>query len=118
MFLLENNSKRLQSALVTAQQAVYSLKKIQVRVKEIRSTKEFQRLYDQSIKLADLRNENELQKWKRQKQAPRRLFDIFQYLFEFNIMRKTKWTFRICCEAVDSVVEALQMRFRQEDSII
>ena len=49
MFLLENNSKTLQSALVTAEQAVYSLKKIKVRQQEIRSTKEFQRLYDQTV---------------------------------------------------------------------
>ena len=52
MILLENNSKRLQCASVTAEQAVYSIRKIHVRLQEIRSTEEFQRLYDQTIKLA------------------------------------------------------------------
>jgi hypothetical protein len=70
--LLENNSKKLQSASLTAEQAVYSIKKMQVRLQEMRSKEEFQCLYDQTIKLADLRDENETQKLKRQKSAPRR----------------------------------------------
>ena len=65
--LLENNSKKLQSASLTAEQAVYSIKRMQVCPQEMRSIEEFQRLYDQTIKLADLRDENEMQKSKRQK---------------------------------------------------
>ena len=73
--LLENNSKQLQTASLTAKQALSSIKKLQVRLQEMRSIEEFQRLYDHTIKLANLRDENERQKSKRQKSAPRRLFD-------------------------------------------
>ena len=67
--LLENNSRNLQSFSLTAEQAVYGIKKMLVRLQEMRSTDEFQRLYDQTIKLADLRDENETQKSKRHKSA-------------------------------------------------
>ena len=73
--LLENNFKQLQTASLTAKQALSSIKKLQVRLQEMRSIEEFQRLYDHTIKLANLRDENERQKSKRQKSAPRRLFD-------------------------------------------
>ena len=52
--LLENNSKQLQTASLTAEQALSSIMKLQVRLQEMRSTEEFQRLYDHTIKLANL----------------------------------------------------------------
>ena len=116
--LLENNSKKLQSASLTAEQAVYSIKKMQVRLQEMRSKEEFQRLYDQTIKLADLRDENETQKLKRQKSAPRRLSDYVAHssspssVKEMDIITEL---LRLYYEAVDSVAEALQRRFRQDD---
>ena len=74
--LLENNSRNLQSSSLTAEQAVYGIKKMLVRLQEMRSTDE---LYDQTIKLADLRDENETQKSKRHKSAPRHLSDYFAH---------------------------------------
>ena len=65
--LLENNSRNLQSSSLTAEQAVYGIKKMLVRLQEMRSKYKFQRLYDQTIKLPDLRDENETQKSKRHK---------------------------------------------------
>ncbi|XP_028414610.1 zinc finger MYM-type protein 1-like [Dendronephthya gigantea] len=116
--LLENNSKNLQSASLTAEQAVYSIKKLQVRLQEIRSEEEFQRLYEQTMKLAELREEHETQKSKRQRKAPCRLSEYVAHssspssATEMNI---TTELLRIYYEAVDAVVEALQGRFRQED---
>ena len=52
---------------------------MQVRLQEMRSTEDFQRLYDQTIKLANLRDENEAQKSKRHKSAPRHLSDYFAH---------------------------------------
>ena len=91
---------------------------MQVRLQEMRSTEEFQRLYDQTIKLADLRDENETQKSKRQKSAPRRLSDYVAHSSSpssANEMDITTELLRLYYEAVDSVVEALQRRFGQED---
>ncbi len=116
--LLENNSKKLQSASLTAEEAVYSVKKMPVRLQEMRSTEEFQRLYDQTIKLADLRDENETQKSKRQKSAPRCLSDNVAHSSSpssANEMDITTELLRLYYEAVDSVVEALHRRFGQED---
>ena len=64
--LLENNSRNLQSSFLTAEQAVYGIKKMLVRLQEMRS------------------------------------------------MDNAKELLRICYEAVDSLVEALQKRFRHE----
>ena len=114
--LLENNSKKLQSASLTAEQAVYSIKRMQVRLQEMRSIEEFQRLYDQTIKLADSRDEKEMQKSKRQKSTPRNLSDFVIHsssLSPGNEMDKE--LLRLYYEAVDSVVEALHRRFRQDD---
>ena len=116
--LLENNSKQLQTASLSAEQALSSIKKLQVRLQEMRSTEEFQRLYDHTIKLANLRDENEAQKSKRQKSAPRRLFDYAtdrsspSPVKEVNIATEL---LRLYYEAVDSVVEALQRRFCQKE---
>ncbi len=108
---MENNSKKLQSASLTAEQAVYSIKKMQVRLQQMRSTEEFQRLYDQTIKLADLRDENETQKLKRQTSAPHHLSDYVAH----SSSDITTELLRLYYEAVDSVVKALQRRFGQED---
>ena len=116
--LLENNSKQLQTASLTAEQAVSSIKKLQVRLQQMRSTEEFQRLYDHTIKLANLRDENEAQKSKRQKSAPRRLFDYATDRSSPSPVKEVNITtelLRLYYEAVDSVVEALQRRFCQED---
>ena len=116
--LLENNSRNLQSSSLTAEQAVYGIKKMLVRLQEMRSTEEFQRLYDQTIKLADLRDENETQKSKRHKSAPRHLSDYFAHSSSPSSVIETdnaKELLRICYEAVDSLVEALQKRFRHEN---
>ena len=116
--LLENNSRNLQSSSLTAEQAVYGIKKMLVRLQEMRSTDEFQRLYDQTIKLADLRDENETQKSKRHKSAPRHLSDYFAHSISPSSvieMDNAKELLRIYYEAVDFLVEALQKRFRHED---
>ena len=116
--LLENNSRNLQSSSLTAEQAVYGIKKMLVRLQEMRSTDEFQRLYDQTIKLADLRDENETQKSKRHKSVPRHLSDYFAHSSSPSSvieMDNAKELLRIYYEAVDSLVEALQKRFRHED---
>ena len=116
--LLEKNSKKLQSASLTAEDAVYCIKKMQVRLQEMRSIEEFQRLYDKAIKLADLREENETQKSKRQKSAPRRLSDYVahsSFPSSVNEMDITTELLRLYYESVDSVLEAQQRRFRQED---
>ena len=116
--LLENNSKKLQSASLTAEEAVYCIKKMQVRLQEMRSTEEFQRLYDKAIKLADSREENETQKSKRQKSAPRRLSDYVahsSFPSSVNEMDITTELLRLYYESVDFVLEAQRRRFRQED---
>ena len=116
--LLENNSRNLQSSSLTAEQAVYGIKKMLVRMQEMRSTDEFQRLYDQTIKLADLRDENEIQKSKRHKSAPRHLSNYFAHSSSPSSvieMDNAKEILRIYYEAVDSLVEALQKRLRHED---
>ena len=116
--LLENYSRNLQSSSLTAEQAVYGIKKMLVRLQEMRSTDEFQRLYDQTIKLADLRDENETQKSKRHKSALRHLSDYFAHSSSPSSvieMDNAKELLRIYYEAVDSLVEALQKRFRHED---
>ena len=91
---------------------------MQVRLQEMRSTEEFQRLYDQTIKLADLRDENETQKSKRQKSAPRRLTDYVAHSSSPSSVKEMDITtelFRLYYEAVDSVAEVLQRRFRQDE---
>ena len=117
--LLENNSRNLQSSSLTAEQAVYGIKKMLVRLQEMRSTDEFQRLYDQTIKLADLRDENETQKSKRHKSAPRHLSDYFAHSSSLSsvieMYNAKELLLRIYYEAVDFLVEALQKRFRHED---
>ena len=103
---LENNSRNLQSSSLTAEQAVYGIKKMLVRLQEMRSTDEFQRLYDQTIKLADLRDENETQKSKRHKSAPRHLSDYFAHSSSPSSvieMDNAKELLRIYYEAVDSL---------------
>ena len=50
-YLLENNSKQLQSATLTAEQAKASIDKHYIRLQELRSSTEFQRLYAKTEKL-------------------------------------------------------------------
>ena len=112
--LLENNSRNLQSSSLNAEQAVYGIKKMLVRLQEMRSTDEFQCLYDQTVKLADLQDENETQKSQRHKSAPRHLSDYFAHSSSPSSvieMDNAKELLRIYYEAVDSLVEALAEMF-------
>ena len=52
--LLENNSKQLQSATLTAEQAVYSIKKLRVGMQELRSAEEFQRRWHTTIEKKEI----------------------------------------------------------------
>ena len=116
--LLENNSKQLQSATLTAEPAVYCIKKLRVRMQELRSAEEFQRLYDQTKKIPDLRPIDETQQSKRKKSAPRHQSAYVAHssspLSATEMDNKVELS-RLYYEAVDSVVVALLRRFYQED---
>ena len=100
--LLENNSNQLQSATLTAEQAVYSIKK----------------LYDQTKKIPDLRPDDETQQSKRKKSAPRHLSAYVAHSSLPSSATEMDNKAELSClyyEAVDSVVEPLLRRFHQQD---
>lgn len=66
--------------------------------------------------LADLRDENETQKSKRQKTAPRNLTDFVTHSSSLSPANEMdKELLRLYCETIYSVVEALHRGFLQED---
>ena len=50
-FLLENNSKQLQRVDLTAEQARTSINKTYIRLEELRSSEEFERLFEKARKI-------------------------------------------------------------------
>lgn len=86
---------KLHSATLTAEQAVYSIKKLQVRLQELRSAEEFQRLYDQTEEVPDLRHKDETQQSKRKKSAP--VICLLMLLIQVHLHQQEKLTIKQNC---------------------
>ena len=126
-YLLENNSKQLQSATLTAEQAKASIDKQYIRQQELRSSTEFERLYAKTEKLIGVehdetgvernRNDNEPILAKRRTTAAY----MTDYLVHSSApiaqvtLNEKEELRRMYYEALDTFKEAIKTRFDQND---
>ena len=126
-YLLENNSKQLQSATLTAEQAKASIDKQYIRQQELRSSTEFERLYAKTEKLIGVehdetgvernRNDNEPILAKRRTTAA----NMTDYLVHSSApiaqvtLNEKEELRRMYYETLDTFKEAIKTRFDQND---
>ena len=119
--LLEMNSKLLQSSKITAEEAFDSIERVQIRLQEMRSEKEFEMIYEKVKKLAIIDTEmstNDHQLSKRKRTEPASLKNCFvQYHFQaetYHSTDKTKMK-QMFYEAIDAISGSLEKRFLHND---
>ena len=79
-FLLKNNSKQLQRADLTAEQARTSINKTYIRLEELRSSKEFEHLFTKARKINELhQNDNNNQQHEKSEEPKGRKREPYQH---------------------------------------
>ena len=116
--LLENNSKLFQSSTLTAEQALTSIDKLYIRLQELRSDEEFQRLFTKISGLAGVKSLEVARAAKRKRVTPRGTSDFVAHsqapiestdIGERNALQANFY------EAIDATSQAIKDRFDQED---
>ena len=116
--LLENNSKLFQSSTLTAEQALTSIDKLYIRLQELRSDEEFQRLFTKISGLAGVKSLEVARAAKRKRVTPRGTTDFVAHsqapiestdIGERNALQANFY------EAIDATSQAIKDRFDQED---
>ena len=126
-FLLENNSKQLQRVDLTAEQAKTSINKTYIRLEELRSSEEFERLFEKAKKITELHqddNNNQQQekseepRAKRKRAIPTHMSNYVVYsstpIAPATVNEKDELR-RQFYETLDSIKEAIKTRFDQGD---
>ena len=116
--LLENNSRLCQRSTLTTGQALISIKKLYIRLQELRSEEEFQLLFETAVCLVDVEAYNEATAAKRKQAASSGLLDFIKYLpaptmttdmDESDVPRANFYG------AIDVISQAIKNRFDQDD---
>ena len=130
-YLLENNSKLLQSASLTAEQATASINKHYIRLQELRSPEEFDRLFTKAEKIAGIQ-QDEIPVQERVEQQEhgeqilgKRRRTTPAYMTDYVVHSSTPIApvtynqkdelFRTYYETLDNLAEAVKTRFDQHD---
>ena len=123
-FLLENNSKQLQRVDLTAEQAKTSINKTYIRLEELRSSEEFERLFEKAKKITELHqddNNNQQQEKsqeRRERAIPTHMSNYVVYsstpIAPATVNEKDELR-RQFYETLDAIKEAIKTRFDQGD---
>ena len=125
-FLLENNSKQLQRVDLTAEQARTSINKTYIRLEELRSSEEFERLFEKARKINELhQDDNNQQHEKSEEPRAKRKRAIPTHMSNYVVHSSTPIApatvnekdelRRQLYETLDSIKEAIKTRFDQDD---
>ena len=118
-FLLEMNSKLLQSSKITAEEAFDSIERVQIRLQEMRLEKEFEMIYEKVKKLAIIDTEiddHQLSKHKRTELASlKNCFVHYHFQVEtYHSTDKNKIK-QMFYKAIDAISWSLEKRFLHND---
>ena len=113
------NSKLLQSSKITAEEAFNNIERVQIRLQEMRSKKEFEMIYEKVKKLAIIDTEiDDLQLSKRKRTEPASLKNCFvQYHFQVEMYHSTDKNKMkpMFYETIDAISGSLEKRFLHSD---
>ena len=116
--LLENNSRLRQRSTLTADQALISIEKLNIRLQELRSEEEFQLLFETAVSLVDVEAYNEATAAKRKRAASSGLSDFIKYSPAPTMttnMDKSDVPRAYFYGAIDVISQAIKNRFDQDD---
>lgn len=117
-YLLEGNSRHLQSSTDRRTSNV-SIKRLYIRLQELRSDEEFERLYDRVEGLSGLKHDDDIAP-KRKRSLPGRMADFVAYesrhapVEDPTMGEKSKLWINFYA-AIDATTQAIESRFDQED---
>lgn len=124
--LLENNSRQLQSASLTAEQAKSSIDKTYIRLQELRNVTEFERLCNKAEEIVGVEQDEEEQHQqddepilaKRRRTTPAYMTDYLVHSrapIAAVTLNEKEELLRMYYETLDAFTEAIKIRFDQKD---